>query len=520
MTDTLQPPPPGLAPPDLVDDGELPASGSESHTGPILRGGLLIAGLVAIGVFAGPWALVVVGALIVSIFLHELGHFLAAKQAGMKVTEYFLGFGPKIFSFRRGETEYGVKVIPAGAYVRIIGMNDLEEVEPGDEGRTYREKGYWARLRVVLAGPAMNFLIAFLLLFAIAVAYGQQRPDRWTIKEVAAGTAADAAGLQPGDRILSIAGQTTSSFDAMGNVVHDYAGQTVGLVVERNGETITLPATLGWGVGDSAAALLHPLDTGDRIEMIGGQPTTTYAAAQLALSSAPAGTIPVEFVRGDNRYRAEVKTPVSLPDDGARGFLGIKPIIPRQRLGPLAAVVDAGTNFKDLAVASVKGFGKLFSPTGLSHYAATVFTTSPTVASSEQRDDQAQQQAGIVPVDAGTPSAVDSVGTANQDRFVSVVGIVGIGSQLGKAGLLAVLLLIAAVNFFLGLINLVPLPPFDGGHAAIATYEAIRGRITKRPYRADMAKLMPVAYAVFGLLVFVGLSSIYLDLVDPVKIGP
>ena len=343
MTDTLQPPPPGLAPPDPVAEGELSASEPEGRTGPILRGGLLIAGLIAIGVFAGPWALVVVGALIVSIFLHELGHFLAAKQAGMKVTEYFLGFGPKIFSFRRGETEYGVKVIPAGAYVRIIGMNDLEAVEPGDEGRTYREKGYLARLRVVLAGPAMNFLIAFLLLFAIAVAYGQQRPDRWTIKEVAAGTAADAAGLQSGDRIVSIAGQATTSFDAMGNVVRDYAGQTVGLVVERHGETITLPATLGWGVGDSAAALLHPLDAGDRIKMIGGQPTTTYAAAQLALSSAPAGTIPVEFVRGDNRYRAEVKTPVSLPDDGARGFLGIKPIIPRQRLGPLAAVVEAGT---------------------------------------------------------------------------------------------------------------------------------------------------------------------------------
>jgi RIP metalloprotease RseP len=462
----------------------------------------------------------VVGALIVSIFLHELGHFLAAKQAGMKVTEYFLGFGPKIFSFRRGETEYGVKVIPAGAYVRIIGMNDLEEVEPGDEGRTYREKGYWARLRVVLAGPAMNFLIAFVLLFAVVVAYGQQRPDRWTIKEISAGTAAAAAGLQPGDRIVSVAGQTTSSFDNMGDVVHRHADQTVDLVIQRQGGTITVPATLGWGLGAPAAAQLSPLDIGDRIDSIGGQATTTYAAARQALSSAPAGTISVEFVRGDNRYRTEVNTPVSLPDDGSRGFLGIKPSIPRQRLGPIAAVSEAGSNFKDLAVASVQGFGKLFSPTGLSHYATTVFTTSPTGASAQQRDDRAQQQAGIVPLDAGTPSAVDSVGTANQDRFVSIVGIVGIGSQLGKAGLLAVLLLIATVNFFLGLINLVPLPPFDGGHAAIATYEAIRGRITGRAYRADMAKLMPVAYAVFGLLVFVGLSSMYLDLVDPVRIGP
>ena len=77
----------------------------------------------------------------------------------MKVTEFFFGFGPRIWSTRRGEVEYGVKALPLGAYVRIIGMNDLEEVDPADEGRTYREKGYWARLRVVLAGPFMNFAI-------------------------------------------------------------------------------------------------------------------------------------------------------------------------------------------------------------------------------------------------------------------------------------------------------------------------------------------------------------------------
>jgi len=161
---------------------------------------LLLGGLVVLAMFAGAWALVIVGALIVSIFLHEAGHFLAAKQAGMKVTEYFLGFGPKIVSFRRGETEYGIKAIPAGAYVRIIGMNDLEEVDPADEGRTYREKGYWARLRVVLAGPAMNFLIAFVLLLAVLVAYGQQAPSKWTVSDVGSGTAAAAAGLKTGDR--------------------------------------------------------------------------------------------------------------------------------------------------------------------------------------------------------------------------------------------------------------------------------------------------------------------------------
>ena len=85
----------------------------------------------------------------------------------MKVTEFFFGFGPRIWSTRRGEVEYGVKALPFGAYVRIIGMNELEEVDPADEGRTYREKSYWARLRVVLAGPFMNFAIGFLVLIVL-----------------------------------------------------------------------------------------------------------------------------------------------------------------------------------------------------------------------------------------------------------------------------------------------------------------------------------------------------------------
>ena len=90
----------------------------------------------------------VILAVIAMIMLHELGHFLTAKWAGMKVTEYFLGFGPRIWSVRRGETEYGVKALPLGGYVRIIGMHNLEEVDPADEARTYRQKPYWRRMSV------------------------------------------------------------------------------------------------------------------------------------------------------------------------------------------------------------------------------------------------------------------------------------------------------------------------------------------------------------------------------------
>ena len=146
-------------------------------------------------------------AIVVSIFLHELGHFIVAKRAGMKVTEFFIGFGPRIWSFRRGETEYGVKVLPAGAYVRIIGMHNLEEVDPADEARTYRAQPYRKRLPVVLAGPFANFVIAFVLLFVIFVGWGTPNLNKWTVDRVVAGSAADQAGLQQGDRIVSFNGQ-------------------------------------------------------------------------------------------------------------------------------------------------------------------------------------------------------------------------------------------------------------------------------------------------------------------------
>ena len=102
----------------------------------------------------------VLAAIIAMIMLHELGHFVMAKRAGMKVTEFFLGFGPRLWSIRRGETEYGVKAIPAGGYVRIIGMSNVEEVDPADEERTYRSKPYRHRLGVAVAGSTMHFIPA------------------------------------------------------------------------------------------------------------------------------------------------------------------------------------------------------------------------------------------------------------------------------------------------------------------------------------------------------------------------
>ena len=161
--------------------------------------------------FAGKGWLFIVAALTVMIFLHELGHFLTAKWTGMKVTEFFLGFGPKLWSFRRGETEYGIKLIPVLAYVRIIGMNNLDEVDPEDEPRTYRQQTFPRRMLVITAGSMMHFLQAFVLFLVVFTIVGVPRdsvladdvhapPITGSVSNVLKGGAAETAGIRAGRR--------------------------------------------------------------------------------------------------------------------------------------------------------------------------------------------------------------------------------------------------------------------------------------------------------------------------------
>src|SRR5688500_13246083 len=204
-------------------------------TGGGLRLALLAAVVVAFGLKVGLAVILIIVALIVMIFLHELGHYVTAKAAGMKVTEFFLGFGPKIWSFRRGETEYGVKAIPAGAYVKIIGMSNLDEVDPADEERTYRAKPYWRRMSVAVAGSAMHFVLALLLAFVVFSGFGTADPDsdRWSVRSVTG--PAKAAGLRPGDRIETVDGREFANFDAMSAHIRSKPGGDAEIVVTRDG---------------------------------------------------------------------------------------------------------------------------------------------------------------------------------------------------------------------------------------------------------------------------------------------
>jgi membrane-associated protease RseP (regulator of RpoE activity) len=366
------------------------------------------------------FTIAVIMAFFLMIMLHELGHFVTAKRTGMKVTEFFVGFGPRIWSFTRGETEYGVKALPLGGYCRIIGMTNLEDVPPEDEPRTYRQKPYGARVLVAGAGSMVHFTIALLLMLAVLL-FGNVTKLSTTIGAVESGQPASAAGLMAGDRIQSIDGTAVHRWEDVSKIVVPRAGQTVPFVVERDGVFWTYAVTLGTHAPDS---------------------TTT------------------------------------------RGFAGIESHLVHEHLSPISAVVQTPQRVWDMATQSVGALGSMFSPHGVSNYAKTLQGSK----------------------------------TANpNDRPVSVIGIGRVANQAVNAGWVDVFGLLIAINVFIGLFNLIPLLPFDGGHIAIATYEEIASKLRHRRVRADVAKLMPLTVAVLGVLGFLMLSSIYLDISQPLK---
>lgn len=461
------------------------------------------------------WLFVLIIAIVASVFLHEMGHFLMAKRNGMKVTEFFIGFGPRVWSFRRGETEYGLKLIPAGAYVRIIGMHGLEEIDDSDdEGRTYRAQSYWRRMPVVLAGPVTNIVLGLLLLVVVFAGFGHPSTDKWKVDSVSAGSAAASAGLQPGDRILALDGEPVGTFDDFTSVVRAHAGSPGQLTVQRGDEQLTIPTTFGWSLNTEGARALQPLVPGDRVTKVGDISVSSYSEMQAALQRV-IGPVTITFDRNDRAFTTVVEGPLAMPVDGYRGFLGVSPSSVLVHAGIVEASGQAVQAFGDTVVGSVQGMGRLFSPSGISKLASQVANGGSSESSS-----------AIEPVSSGSAGAGSNSGSSasassNADRPMSLLGIVNVGTQLGEeAGWAGVLALLATVNIFLGLINLVPILPFDGGHIAVATYEEIRTRISGKAYRVNMAKLMPVTYIVVLLMVGLFASTLYLDAVDPVKLSP
>jgi membrane-associated protease RseP (regulator of RpoE activity) len=274
----------------------------------------LLAAVLAIVAVA--WALhglavlVVVAALVVMIMVHELGHFVTAKLSGMKVTEYFLGFGPRLWSVRHGETEYGVKAIPAGGYVRIIGMTTAEEIDPVDEPRSYREATFPRRVLVASAGSAMHFVMAFGLLVAMFV--GPGFPTTAGTNEVTglstiqgSESPAELAGLKVGDDIIGVNGKKTS-IDAAISAIESHPGKKLGLLVRHNGvdETVTVRPLDGRAVRVNVDGTESAARTGNHpvgfigVELGGVAQVTTGVLDAFPRAGAALGTVTVTSFSG------------------------------------------------------------------------------------------------------------------------------------------------------------------------------------------------------------------------------
>ena len=267
------------------------ASGSgktPSNAAAVVRLLVAVAAIIAIAVlFHGLDVLIVVAALVLMVMLHEFGHFITAKASGMKVTEFFFGFGPRLWSIRRGETEYGVKAIPAGGYVRIVGMTSLEEVAPEDEARSYREATFPRRLLVAVSGSAMHFIIAFVLVFVMIAFTGLPRSAPLEISGLTAYSnrtnPAGVAGVRPGDTLVAVDGHHYTNVTRFITFIEDHPGDTVSLTVRRNGHLLTLAVHVIDGrTADLASDHKQPEKQGNRpIGVIG----VDLGAVQLVTSS-------------------------------------------------------------------------------------------------------------------------------------------------------------------------------------------------------------------------------------------
>ena len=372
--------------------------------------------LVWLGV-KNPWSLVFVVGLIVSVFLHEVGHFVTARRSGMKVTQFYMGMGPRVFSLQRGEVEFGLRALPVGAFVRIVGMNNLDECDPQDEPRTYRQQSYPKRMLVITAGSLMHLLIAIVLfvgIYSTAGRYGDTG-ELLIYGAPAVDSPAEKIGLREGDQILAVDNQKIGSRRELINaIVANKPGDTVSVQYLREGQSQIEQVVLAANPANPQVAFL-------------GVASDSY-----------------RYVR-QNVFNAV-------------------------RFG----LVDVARTARD----SVGGLFVVLNP-------KNIFSN----------------------VVADEPDMMT--------RPTTVVGASQVGGEIGRSdGLKGVLILLATVNIFVGIFNLVPLLPFDGGHAAIATYERLRSRRGK-VYRADVGKMIPVATTVVVLLVMLMFAGLYLDITSP-----
>lgn len=411
-------------------------------------------------------------ALAFSIALHELGHMIPAKKFGVKVTQYMIGFGPTVWSRKRGDTEYGLKAVLLGGYIRMIGMfppgpdgkqpspgrlgtlieqarqeSAAEIVEPGDEQRTFYRLSVPKKLVVMLGGPVMNLLIAVVLFTIVFAGFGTptpsttvntvtpcvptaSAPDGTCATGASAPTGAAAAGLQPQDQIVAWDGVRVDQWPQLSQAIRESAPGDHEVTISRNGQEMTV-------------------------------------------------TVPLTTIDG-----------AVLGEQGQRGFLGVSPVIALQPV-PATAVP---AQMWDITVRS--GQALLTFPAKMVGLTEAAFTDAA-------RDPEGP--VGVVGVSriSGEVAAADAPPSWRIAQFLAIV---------------------ASLNLFLFLFNLIPILPLDGGHVAGALYEGARRQVATRrgrpdPGPVDVARMLPVAYTVAAVLIAMSLIILWADIVKPIRLG-
>jgi len=386
-------------------------------------------------------------ALLVSVMLHEAGHFATARHFGMKASKFFVGFGPTLWSFQRGETEYGIKAIPAGGFVKIEGMTQLEEIDPADADRAFFKQAPGRRAIVLVAGSFMHFVIAVVLIYGVLLALGTQQGSPNVIggtscvsvtgTPCAAGAPpgpAQQAGLRGGDKVISFDGVPITAWDQFTQLVRNHKAGPATIVVERDGTRLTY----------------HPVLQEVRRDRLTGR-------------------------AGNDQV----------------GAIGLYQGIQTNHIGPVDAVgktftvIGTGiTGTYDTIVHKVGDVGNLFS---------------------DHRDPN-----GLVGVVGAARAGGEVLSTQGETA----------GQRIGDF-----LILVAGVNLAVGLFNLLPLLPLDGGHLAILGFEQARHGLRRlRGYRGpvrrvDLVKLLPATYAVVAFFVILSLLILTADIFNPIRIN-
>lgn len=408
--------------------------------------------------------------LLAIVVAHELGHFLIARRAGMACSEFFVGFGPRLWSRKRGETEFGLKLLPLGGYVRILGMTNLEKVDPSLESQTYRQAPFRWRFATIMGGVTVNFVLAFVCFTALAAGNGEraatttiyslvsqcrtlEHPDRPASETCPA----KAAGIQKGDVILEIAGKPVTRGKQMTEAVEPRLGKQTEITVRRGTSVLHFDVVPVPKEDPSTGGVLR-LKDGSVAALVGLQPDV--------------GNFPIAAAKAPGWALGEMWSETTQT-------VGV--------LGKLATPDGVNRQVKNAAgnTASSEGSGSQSSSVG-----------SKTSASKPKYDPCA-------------PSGDDL------SRPRSVIGIVQIGACTTSAW--DYVAIAGSINLALGIINVVPLVPLDGGHAVVAVYEAIASRVRRRRVYADYRKLAPVAGLFIVFLLFVFMTSASADIRDLVR---